>query len=89
LDEQQHADMRDESTLLAQLEAPGAAVTYILNWQGLDVILITDSITGHSILVEPDVVDSGRGGSVHAQARAELEDLASGDREPDDHVRCD
>ena len=85
LDVQQHADLRDESTLLAQMEAPGASMTYVLNWQGLDVILIADSITGLSVLVEPDVVDPGRGGSVHAQARAALDNLETGDGEPDAH----
>jgi hypothetical protein len=77
LDEQQHADVRQESALLAQIEAPGSAVTYVLNWQGLDVIMLTDSVTGQSILIEPDVVDAGRGGSVHDQARDAFRDAAS------------
>jgi hypothetical protein len=77
LDANQCADVIEESKLLTRIEAPGSAVTHVMTRYGVDIIMLTDSVTGESILIEPDWVDQDRGGSIHDQARDVLRDAPS------------
>ena len=77
LDANQCADVIEESTLLTKIEAPGSSVTYVMNRDGVDILMFTDAITGACVVVEPDSLDDERGGSVHNQARDVFRDSGS------------
>jgi hypothetical protein len=61
LDAAQGVEALESYTVLTKIEAPGAAVTYLMTRAGLDVVLIMDSVSGASVVVEPDSVDHDRG----------------------------
>ena len=71
LDIEQTADMLadHESDRLSTIEGPGSSTTHVMHHLGRDVLLIVDSATGESIVIEPPEAFDHEAGSIHDMAR--------------------
>jgi hypothetical protein len=72
LNQQEGADVLEQSEIVAELEAPGSSVTFLLVWDRRDVVMVADGLSGACLVIENDDVDTDRGGSAHSQARKAL-----------------
>ena len=82
LDIEQTADMLadQESERLSTIQGPGTGVTtHVMHHLGRDVLLIVDSDTGESIVIEPPEAFDHESGSIHDQARAMFGNAANDD----------
>jgi hypothetical protein len=61
-----------EANILATLEGPGTAKTYVCERDGADIMIIADPLSGDAIVIHPCSQDSESGGSVHDHARASI-----------------
>jgi hypothetical protein len=59
----------DRCDILHVIEAPGANNTYVAVLDGIDVLIVTDTMTGSAVVIYPCSEDQEAGGSVHAHAR--------------------
>ena len=85
LDIEQTADMLadQESERLSTIEGPGTGVTtHVMHHLGRDVLLIVDSNTGESVVIEPPESFDHETGSIHDQARAMFGNAANDDEGP-------
>jgi hypothetical protein len=58
--------------ILDIVEAPGAAQTYVAVLDGIDVLIVTDAITGGAVVVQGCHLDHESGGSIHDHARLSI-----------------
>jgi len=61
-----------EANILATLEGPGMAKTYVCERDGADILIIADPVSGGAIVVHPCSGDLEAGGSIHDHARSTL-----------------
>jgi hypothetical protein len=61
-----------EAKILTTLEGPGAAQTYVCEHGGVDILIISDPVSGGAIVVHSCAEDREAGGSVHDHARASI-----------------
>lgn len=59
----------DRCEVLHTVEAPGAAQTYVAVLDGIDVLIVTDAMTGGAIVVTDSSQDHEAGGGIHDHAR--------------------
>jgi hypothetical protein len=55
--------------LLHTVEAPGAGQTHVAVLDGIDVLIISDTMTGGAIVITDSDEDHESGGSIHDHAR--------------------
>jgi Ethanolamine utilization protein EutJ (predicted chaperonin) len=55
--------------LLHTVEAPGAAQAYVAVLDGIDILIVTDAMTGGAIVITDSGQDHESGGSIHDHAR--------------------
>lgn len=61
------ADFLEQAQVLATFEGPGSGRTYVMRFDGRDLIAVMDSVTGSCAVIDStDGLDDG-GGSIHQQ----------------------
>lgn len=73
IDTQQLADTLEQSKILAQLEGPGPMTTYVLRYEGQDILIHTPNGSEWSTVVYPCSSFDREDGSIHDQARETLQ----------------
>jgi hypothetical protein len=61
-----------EANILATLEGPGMAQTYVCERDGAEILIIADPVSGDAIVIHLCSQDSESGGSIHSHARASI-----------------
>jgi hypothetical protein len=62
----------DRCEILDVVEAPGAAQTYVAVLDGIDVLIVTDAMTGGAVVIHGCRHDYESGGSIHDHARLSI-----------------
>ncbi len=58
--------------ILTTIEAPGTSNTYVAVLDGIDVLIVTDILTGGAIVVTDSDQDHESGGGIHDHARLSI-----------------
>lgn len=69
IDAVQLAETLADSHVLSILEGPGSSKTYVVEYGGQDMLLVSDWISGEAVAIYPCSSFDGEVGSIHDNAR--------------------